>query len=109
MEELADVLNDLLPAEAVQPTVFDHTPTRQLEDRQMAQVVICLRRLDRILERLDSFWARCEVDLEIMLRRGDHIRNLIAHAQTPELVGRLNLRLTEYATFWQRVANACSR
>jgi hypothetical protein len=31
----------------------------------MAQVVICLRRLDRILERLECFWARCELDIDV--------------------------------------------
>jgi hypothetical protein len=112
VEELAQVLNDLLPAEAVEPLrVVGEAAgaTRQLEDKQISQVIICLQRLDRILERLDSFWARCEVDLDLMIRRGDHIRNLISNAHSPETVARLNGRLGEFATFWGRVSLACER
>lgn len=69
----------------------------------MAQVVICLRRLDRILERLECFWARCELDIDTMIRRSDHVYALLTSARTPEMRARLDLRLTEYATFWSRV------
>lgn len=112
VDELAHVLNDLLPAEAVEPLrVIGETAgaTRQLEDKQISQVIVCLQRLDRILERLDSFWARCEVDLDLMIRRGEHIRNLISNAHSPETVARLNARLSEYAVFWSRVSSACER
>ncbi len=111
VDELAQVLNDLLPAEAVEGLRVGEPPgaTRQLEDKQISQVIICLQRLDRILERLDSFWARCEVDLDLMIRRGDHIRNLISNAHSPETVARLNARLGEYATFWGRVSLASER
>jgi len=112
VDELAHVLNDLLPAEAVEPLrVIGETAgaTRQLEDKQISQVIVCLQRLDRILERLDSFWARCEVDLDLMIRRGEHIRNLISNAHSPDTVARLNGRLSEYAVFWGRVSLACER
>jgi len=62
VEDLAQTLNALLPAEAVGPASPDgETTVGQMEDRQLAQVIISLRRLDRILELLESFWGRCEV------------------------------------------------
>jgi hypothetical protein len=73
------------------------------------QVVISLRRLDRILERLETFWARCEVDLQLMIQRGDHLKCLTMFAQTPDTVQRLHERLTEYKYFWCRVRDACTR
>jgi hypothetical protein len=112
VDELAHVLNDLLPAEAVEPLrVIGETAgaTRQLEDKQISQVIVCLQRLDRILERLDSFWARCEVDLDLMIRRGEHIKNLISNAHSPDTVARLEGRLLEYTVFWGRVSLACER
>lgn len=38
-----------------------------------------------------------------MIRRSDHVYALLASAKTPEMRARLDLRLTEYATFWSRV------
>lgn len=72
-------------------------------------MVISLRRLDRILERLETFWARCEVDLQLMIQRGDHLKCLTMFAQTPDTVQRLHERLTEYKYFWCRVRDACTR
>eukprot|EP00624_Nannochloropsis_granulata_P000918 evm.model.NODE_14053_length_24851_cov_29.928293.4 len=112
VDELAHVLNDLLPAEAVEPLrVIGETAgaMRQLEDKQISQVIVCLQRLDRILNRLDSFWERCELDLDLIIRRGEHIRNLISTAHSPDTVARLNGRLSEYAVFWGRVSLACER
>ena len=40
--------------------------------------------------------AVAQVDLEMMIRRGDHIKGLIAYAHTPDLVQRLHARLAEY-------------
>lgn len=110
VEELAEVLNDLLPSEAMQPHQDGgQDDPRQVQDRQMAQVVISLRRLDRILERLETFWARCEVDLQLMIQRGDHLKCLTAFAQTPQTIRRLHDRLQEYRFFWCRVKDACTR
>lgn len=59
--------------------------------------------MDEILDHLSIFWAKTEVVLDVLTKKGEHAEQFIRFSQKPKLMARFKERLEEYRRFWEGV------
>lgn len=67
-----------------------------------------LRQVDVILDQLGYFWARTELVLDAITKKGQHVEQFVGYAKNPRLLARFKERIEEYKRFWEGISIMCS-
>jgi len=66
------------------------------DESQMDNALGMLRKVDLILEQLGAFWAKTEIVLDALTKKGQHAEHFIAFARNPKLMARFRERIADY-------------
>lgn len=76
---------------------------------RLADALENLKQVDKILDQLEFFWAKTELVLDALTKKGQHMEHFIVFAKNPRLMVRFKERLEEYKRFWKQIGLNCSK